>query len=389
MNIPVEPLAPAQQSASEPSLDLDQPADRRGDVEAKQTRVADLLQQAGCEGLLLLEPENFSWLTSGALPRCVLDQAEQPALYFTADQRWLLSSNVDSQRLFDEELDELGFQLKEWPWHWGRRQLLADLCQGRRVACDRPAGDLKVVADELKKQRRVLTEYEAACCYALGQTLSHALEATCRTMHPGETERELAGHLSHRLLHRGALPLMIGVAADGRSRLYRQFSFTSMQVKQSCVMTATARKYGLTVTASRSACFGPPDEQTRQEHDAACKVSATYLASTWPDGRPRDIFQTGRRVYQLTGFEHEWLAAPQGYLTGRAAVEMQLTPATEDLFVPGFAVTWRPSVGAALSCDTFLVTETGPRLATPTEVWPLKKIRIQGADFVRPDLLQR
>jgi hypothetical protein len=35
------------------------------------------------------------------------------------------------------------------------------------------------------------------------------------------------------------------------------------------------------------------------------------------------------------------------------------------------------------------VTEAGPRLTTPTEVWPLKRIRVQGADFVRPDLLQR
>jgi Xaa-Pro aminopeptidase len=389
MNIPVEPLAHPLPNSSSPAIDLDQPADRRGDIEAKQARVAALLQEAGCEGLLVLDLENFSWLASGALPRSIPDPAEQPALYFTAEQRWLLSSNADSQRLFDEELDELGFQLKEWPWHWGRRQLLADLCQGRRVACDRPHGELKVIGDELKKHRRVLSDYEQACCYALGQILSHALEATCRTMREGETERELAGQLAHRLIHRGAFPMMIGVAADGRSRLYRQFSFTSVPVKHSCVLTATAKKYGLCVTASRSMSFGPPDPLVRQEHDAVAKVSATYLASTWPDGRPREILQAGRRVYQLTGFEHEWLQAPQGYLTGRGTVEMALTPGTEELFVPGMAVAWRPSVGAALSCDTFLVTEQGPRLATPTEVWPLKRIRIQGADFVRPDLLQR
>ncbi len=389
MNIPAEPLAPPLQSASEPAIDLDLPADRRGDVDAKQARVAALLQQTGCEGLLILEPENFSWLTSGATPRTALDPAEQPALYLTAEQRWLLSSNVDSQRFFDEELDELGFQLKEWPWHWGRRQLLADLCQGRRVASDRPFAELKSVSEELRKQRRVLTGYEQACCYTLGQTLSHALEATCRTMEPGVTEREVAGQVSHRLIHRGALPLLLGVAADGRSRLYRQFSFTSMPVKQSCVVSATARKYGLVVTASRTVCFGPPDDTLRKEQDAVCKVSATYLASTWPDARPREIFQAGRRVYALTGFEHEWLLTPQGHLTGRAAVEMPLTPATEELFVPGFAVTWKASAGAALSSDTFVVTESGPKLATPTEVWPLKKIRIQGADFIRPDLLQR
>jgi len=52
-------------------------------------------------------------------------------------------------------------------------------------------------------------------------------------------------------------------------------------------------------------------------------------------------------------------------------------------------VTWRASAGSALSCDTFLLTEDGPRTITATENWPLKRIRIQGAEFVRPDLLIR
>jgi hypothetical protein len=35
------------------------------------------------------------------------------------------------------------------------------------------------------------------------------------------------------------------------------------------------------------------------------------------------------------------------------------------------------------------VSEEGPKCVTPTEVWPLKRIRIQGAEFVRPDVLIR
>jgi hypothetical protein len=64
-------------------------------------------------------------------------------------------------------------------------------------------------------------------------------------------------------------------------------------------------------------------------------------------------------------------------------------PQTEDLFQPGWAVAWRGSVGAGLSCDTFLLTEDGPRTITVAESWPLKRIRIQGAEFVRPDVLVR
>ena len=43
----------------------DTDTDRRSDVEAKQVWVYNLLRETGCEGLLVLEPDNFGWLTSG------------------------------------------------------------------------------------------------------------------------------------------------------------------------------------------------------------------------------------------------------------------------------------------------------------------------------------
>src|SRR5712692_903009 len=167
-------------------------ADRRADLDAKQNRIAKLLQEVGCEGLLVLDADNFAWLTSGAAARGVVDPADLPALYFSADQRWVVASNVDSQRLFDEELDGLGFQLKQWPWHGDREQLLADLCHGRTVASDRPGGGVKPVGEQLRRLRRVLTPYEKACFRAIGAIVSHALEATCRNLPPNETEREAA-----------------------------------------------------------------------------------------------------------------------------------------------------------------------------------------------------
>ena len=368
---------------------LDAGSDRRADIDAKMGQVGALLQEVGCDGLLLLDQDNFSWLTGGGAARGTLDPRELPALYCNGDQRWVLCSSVDTQRLFDEEVDGLGFQLKEWPSHWGREQLLADLCQGRRVACDQPLGDCTVVSDALRRLRRRLTAYEQACLKAVGNLVSHALEATCRTMPLGLSEREIAAQVSHRLLHRGVQVVQVSAAVDGRSRIYRHHGFTSSLMEHWGVVTATGRKYGLCATASRSVCFGDINAELRNEQNAVSKVSATYLASTWPDAVPREILLAGRRIYLLSGFEHEWMLAPQGYITGRAPVELPLLPGTEELFHAGWAVTWNASAGAALSCDTFLLTDGGPREVTPTEQWPLKRIRVQGAEFVRPDILQR
>jgi Xaa-Pro aminopeptidase len=387
MGSAMEILLPPPAEASQPQVDLG--SDRRVAVDARQAGVAALLHELGCECLLVVDPANVAWLTGGATARGLVDATAGPCLFFTSEQRWILCSNVDSQRLFDEEVDGLGFLLKEWPWHWGREQLLSDLCHGRKVASDHPRTDAELVGQRLRRKRRTLDSYDQACAAALGQIVAHALEATCRTMTAGETEREIAGQLSHRLLHRGAQPLVLSVAADSRSQLYRQPGFTSAPVEKHCVVGATVRKYGLCVSASRTVSFGPPNPELRRAHDVATKVSAGYIAATWPDAVPREVLLTGRRIYQVCELEHEWQLAPQGFITGRAPAELTLTPKTEDLFESGWAVTWRASAGAALSCDTFLVSEEGPRPLTPVEFWPLKRIRIQGADFLRPDILQR
>ena len=214
-------------SQSAPEVNLSPPPDRRADIESKHAWLAQLLGDVGCDGLLVLQEENFAWFTGGGSARGIVDESSLPGLYVSGEGRWLLCANVDTQRMFDEEIDGLGFQLKEWPWHWGRRQLLADLCAGRNVACDQALDGCRNVAGLLLKQRLVLSEYEQACYRALGQIVSHALEATGRTLVQGETEREIAGQLSHRLMHRGATPLVCSVFADGRSRVYRHAGYTA------------------------------------------------------------------------------------------------------------------------------------------------------------------
>src|SRR5262249_61317727 len=184
------------------------------------------------------------------------------------------------------------------------------------------------------------------CRLALGEALAHALEAACGTLRHKDTEREVAGQLSHRLMHRGLLPIHIGVAADGRSRAYRRFGFTSTAIDRYCVLTATARKYGLHATASRMMCFGEMPEDLKKEQSAVIRVSASYLASTWPDAVPREVLLAGRRIYLLSGFEHEGLLAPQGHISGRAPVGLLVTPQTGERVQPWWAGSWTgPAVG--------------------------------------------
>src|SRR5260221_7459548 len=143
--------------------------DRAADLLAKHERVPALLREADRSGLLVLAPANFAWLTAGATAKGVPGPADLPGLFFQNSYRWLVCCNTDTQRLFDEDLDGLGFQLKEWPWHLGRAQLLADLVHGKKIACDGPFGDATNVEAQLAPARRTLTALEQARLRQLGK----------------------------------------------------------------------------------------------------------------------------------------------------------------------------------------------------------------------------
>src|SRR5208283_183819 len=131
--------------------------------------------------------------------------------------------------------------------------------RGRKLASDRAWPDCKPAGDTLRRWRRFITDYELVSYRKLGQLVAHALEATCRAVTPKESEQEIAGHLSHRLIHRGAEVVSLEVAADGRGARYRRPNYTAAPVTRQCVLTATARQNGLYATASRSIHFGAAD----------------------------------------------------------------------------------------------------------------------------------
>jgi Xaa-Pro dipeptidase len=365
--------------------------DRSADIDLKQQEAAVLLTQMGCEGLLLLAPANFSRFTAGAVPPAALDPGDRPAVYFSGQQRWVLCSNVDTQALFDEQLDGLGFQLKEWNWQRGRETLLAEVCQGRAVAADLPLGECLPAAEPLARLRRRLTPWERAEYRRLGADLAHALEATCRNLEPGETERQVAGQLAHRLVQRGVTPEAIAVAADDRARRYRRHGVTPTVITRMCMLEATASRHGLFVTASRSVCFGEPDERFRAEFDAASRAGVVWLAGSKPGVVPAEVIGLASVMLPRgSDFEHEWKLSPPGIVTGYRPVEAWLTPRTLETFQEGSAVAWQARVGAARLCDTALVGGEGPIDVTPAEEgWPVRRLKLQGAAYDRPDVLIR
>jgi Xaa-Pro dipeptidase len=369
---------------------MDPIAARRADIEAKQAALLPILEALGCEALLLLMPAHVAWFTAGLNVRGLIADSERPAVYTNGRQRWLICSNVDTQRLFDEELDRLGFQLKEWAWEGGRADLLVSVAGGRRVAADRPFPNTPVANDRLRPLLRELSWFEQAAYHDLGKAVAHAVEATARNLGRGQTEEEIAGQLGHRFLHHGIEPAAVSVAADGRGAKYRRAGFGNVPVTHTCVIQATGQRGGLYATCARTVSFGPPPEEFRAANDLAVKQAALDRALTAEGNTIGGVGEAGRVVLANTPFEFEWRLSQPGYGTGRFPAEELRRGGQEEPLVPGQAIVWQARVGPAAVVDTVLVATAEPVPVTPPDEWPVKRLAVRGGPYHDiPDVLVR
>lgn len=370
-------------------IDASTAAERRTELAERQAFVAQLLAAVPADQLLILETANLSWFAGVPLSHGILDPTDQPALVVSPTNRWVVCSNVDSGRLFNTFLDDLGFQLKEWPWQVGRDQLLADLCDKKRVCCDRLVRDATMVADQLKSQRLVHSSRTQQLLRALGRDLAHALEATGRAADVGVQELELAGQLAHRLMHRGVEPITMHVAADGRDATDFRPTPTSRPVQHRCLLSATGSRDGLYVAASRTILFDEDQEVAIREWEVAGQIVAARQGTLKAGETPATIFNAGQRVATALQHEHDWRNHPFGTWTGWLPIETTMSPTGNEFLQDGHLITLASRIGSADCLDTYLVHSNGAERITCDGDGAIRRFRIAGQIIELPDVLRR
>lgn len=363
--------------------------DRVEEVQRRHDLLKGYLKLKELDGLLLRDPANFAWLTCGGDNTHQGNEGPRATAFVNGDARVLLCDSVDSGMLFDRELPGLGFQLKERPWHQCREQLCHDLSRGRHTGSDtHGVGDV-YVGDDLVDFRSRLTAREHQTLRKLGRLVAHAVEATARSVTQGQTEAEVAGHLSHRLIKHQVQPARLQVMADGQGHRYRRWGYGSDTIERYCVLSATGRFRGLHATATRTMCFDDPPEYLRESHTVATLVLATGVVFSQPGWPVSESWKRVSRIYEKFGAAEEWHQAEQGEVTGYHACESRLAPDSSFALEEGMALSWRPSVRVSLTGDTVLLRAEGNEILTPTDHWPRLVVEIKGQPVEQPDILVR
>ncbi len=365
-------------------------AARRAEVEAKHQRLVAFLDEHDYHAVILSRVDSIAWYTSGGdVGQNLGSDLAAVSIYINRTTRAVLADNVQSARVFEEELAGLGFQLKERPWHVDDRRIIAELTRQKRVATDSTHAGLIPEHDRLRALRQPLTPFERERLRTLGRTLTLAVEATCRNFLPGESEADIAGHLAHRLFREGVVPVDLRVAGDDRLARYRQPVFKSVPIEHRATITATGRRHGLCASVTRTVAFGPIPLQFQTDHTIASMVDATCIYFSRPGEPVAEVLRRARRIYEKMGRPHEWTLDYQGAAIGYAANEGWLTPDCPTLLGTGQALCWSPTVGAARSEDTIVIDSRGFEVVTEAQNWPRIAVCVKGFEIDRPGILRR
>ena len=363
---------------------------RRADVDEKHRRVVEFLDRNGYDAAVFGRADSVAWFTAGGdLRRDLGSEGAAGLVFVNRHSRAILTDNVQSPRIFEEELAGLGFHLKERPWQEPVEPILTGLCRNKKVVTDTTGLGLSSDRDRLGELRLTLTKLERQRLRELGRTVTLCVEATCRNFHPGETEADLAGHLAHRLLREGVTPVDLRVASDDRPQRYRQPTFKSAPIERLASITAVGRRYGLCAAVTRIVSFGTVPPAVREAHAVAAMVDATAIYFSRPGQSVSEVFRRIRRIYEKFGCPHEWTLSYQGSIIGYNPVELTLTPDSPFQLQANVPIRWTPSVGPARSEDTIVVDERGFEVVTEAQRWPKLEVMVKGFSLPRPGILER
>lgn len=360
---------------------------RLDDVNAKHDRVREMLNAAATEALLLQHPANIAWFSAGAdLYRCAGEDCST-SLFVTPEARLFATNSVDSSQIFEREAFGLGFQLKQREWYQPHQELVADLCRGRRVISDGGYGDARVDRPVIGDLRLPLTQLEVERMRMLSRVAVHAVEATAHNLRVGVTESEVAGEVSHRLLKRTVAARQIHVCADGRNERYRHWTFSEQPIQNYAVISCIARRWGLHVGVTRTACLGSIPQPLLAAYRKAALIHATALYFSRAGRTLGEIWSKVHRIYEKFGMGSEWQLSDQASVIGYSPAEVRLTPGSDFQVQSPVPLFWHPSVGPAMFGDTVLCQQTSNEQLTLSSSWPRMSVRVKGQQVNCPGLL--
>lgn len=364
--------------------------DRANEFATKMDRLKSALSKEGANGISLGRTDHFAWATCGGRSHVNIAQdAGVASFVMDGDRTIVVTNKIERLRLFEQELQGLPVELIEIPWTADRMEYIREtIFSGKPFLSDIPAGGAATAAGVMDPLLYELTDAEIERYRALGALAGEALEASCRSIHPGDSEGRIAGNLSLACQERGLDPIVTLVACDEKILKYRHPLFDAdWKFNKTAMVVLCARKNGLIASCTRIVSAGEPSQELKDRHRACVEVDVAMNVATVPGAKISNVFKTCKNKYAELGFPGEELLHHQGGPTGYRTRYFTANDSSQWSVLPGTAFAWNPSITGTKSEDTIITGAGGIEFITSRPGWPMIKIETPGGAVSRPDIL--
>ncbi|MEH2213209.1 M24 family metallopeptidase [Nostoc sp.] len=332
------------------------------EVSKKLELIGQTLCESEVQGVRLRGTDWFAWATAGASNTVLLTAETGVAeVLVTTDEAWVLTDEIEAQRLKDEELPA-NFKVYVNPWadYAARESFVRDVTGGGKVISDRPISNLeKPLPPTLQNHKRVMMSSELERYRQVGQKASQAMTEVLKAAKPTWTEYQLAGAGAEALWAQGLHPALTLVAGERRLPLYRHATATGEQIGQQAMLVFCARGYGLYANLTRFVCFSKLSDERAELHSHVREIEAVVLNLCQPGTSLDAVYHALAQAYEQHGFPNAIREHHQGGTTGYLAREIVANPTTTDTLAEGIALAWNPSLAGAKIEDTFVILKDG------------------------------
>ncbi|GAX42364.1 peptidase M24 [Tolypothrix sp. NIES-4075] len=332
------------------------------EVSTKLELIRQTKSENEAQGVRLRGTDWFAWATAGASNTVLLTAETGVAeVLVTAQDAWVLTDEIEAQRLQDEELPA-NFKLHVNPWADAdaRESFVRDATGGGKVLTDRPILDVeKPLPPSLQHHKRVMMASELERYRQVGQKASVAMTEVLKAAKPTWTEYQLAGAGAEALWASGLHPALTLVAGERRLPLYRHATATGEQIGRQAMMVFCARGYGLYANLTRFVCFGALSDEHADLHCHVREIEAQALNMCKSGTTLDEVYHGLAAAYEQHGFPNAIREHHQGGTTGYLAREVVANPFTKDTLAENMALAWNPSLPGAKIEDTFVILGDG------------------------------
>lgn len=331
------------------------------EVADKLGLIRNALSETEAKGVLLSGTDWFAWATAGGSNTVLLTAETGVAqVLVTAQNAWVLTDEIEAQRLQDEELPS-NFQLHVNPWADAakREAFIRDATDGELILSDRPTSDQAPLPAMLVNHKRVMMPGELERYRQVGRLASAAMTEVFLAARPTWTEYQLAGAGAEALWARGLHPALTLVAGERRLPLYRHATPGREPIGREAMLVFCARGYGLYANLTRFVSFGSLGAEHSELHRRVREIEAEALNLCHPGTSLNAVYRALEKAYDQHGYPQAIHEHHQGGTTGYLAREIVATPANTEALAAHTAVAWNPSLAGAKVEDTFVILRDG------------------------------